>query len=323
LPRFSIVIPVLNSRATLEACLDSVHEAMQRSPDSELILMDHGSTDGSYEWLVSHYGPLAKVVQRKGGTIASLRNQGARLASGDFLCFIDSDCTIRADYLESAADVFQRVDCDATGCRCEIPSAPHWVEETWYYLHRKETGTDGYVTFINSGNLVVKKKAFDQVGGFDDRLQTDEDADLVQRLWASGFKVYEAHRVSAVHHGNPKSLVGFFRNELWRGTGMFSVGSRPYIDKVLIATLVHASLVLLGIAAGVLLHVSLADRLVIFLFLSLAVPAFAVVFRSKETGGIYRPVRSLLLYCTYFTAKAAALLVSLGKRGQSQSVGRD
>ncbi len=321
LPRFSLVVPVLNSKATLGPCLESVKQAVRKYPDSEVIVMDHGSTDGSLEWLTTECGEWAKVVQERGGTIASLRNKGARRATGEFVCFLDSDCTIGPDYLSTALAVFDQVDTDATGCRCRIPSAPHWVEETWHNLHRTMGVKDGYVRFINSGNLVVRKSSFDRVGGFDERLQTDEDSDLVQRLWASGFKVYEARAVWAVHHGNPKSLLGFLKNEMWRGTGLASARKRAYTDKILLATVAHCCLILAALAILPFLRMPLVVKLCAFAGALLAVPCVAVTFRYVSTRRVYRPARSVLLYLAYFSAKAAAILAGLG-RGEHAARGK-
>jgi len=83
MPRISIIIPVFNSMRYLGRSLPSVVEAMEDFRDTELILVDNGSTDGSYEVLQSEYGGRANVLQIKGVTIATLRNHGARVARGE------------------------------------------------------------------------------------------------------------------------------------------------------------------------------------------------------------------------------------------------
>lgn len=303
--KVSVIIPVFNSKATLKVCLDSVLAAAGHLGDAELIVVDHGSTDGSYELLCGSYGHVARIIQHRGGTIASLRNHGARLAQGEYLCFIDSDCVLSEQHLENAMRVFERVDADATGCKCDLPSSPHWVEETWAGLHRRTH--DGYVNYLNAGNFVVKRMVFERVGGFDERLPTDEDADLGGRMLAAGFSIYEAHDVSAVHLGNPKSLVGFFKKELWRGSGMFRMHRRPYLDRVFLATIVHVCLFTLGMILALALKVSPEWRIGIAISGLLPVPAATLCFRFGKSRRVYRPFRALLLYCLFFAAKGAAM----------------
>lgn len=180
------------------------------------------------------------------------------------------------------------------------------MEETWAQLHRRPR--DGYVKFINSGNFIVKKPVFDRIGGFDERLSTDEDADLGLRLGAAGFKIYESHDVAALHLRNPKSLVGFFRKELWRGSGMFRMHKRTYVDRVFLATLVHTFLVALGVLSALFLELHAGARVAVVLLALLFVPSLAVCYRFAESGKVYRPLRSLLLYCIFFAAKVVAMV---------------
>jgi len=63
--------------------LTSVVEAMEDFRDTELILVDNSSTDGSYEVLQLEYAGRAKILQIKGVTIAILRNHGTRVARGE------------------------------------------------------------------------------------------------------------------------------------------------------------------------------------------------------------------------------------------------
>jgi glycosyltransferase involved in cell wall biosynthesis len=305
-PRVSVVIPVLNSKATLRQCLDSVLEAVRSLGEGEIIAVDHGSTDGSYEMLSRDYGRVASICRQTGGTIASLRNFGARLAKGEYLCFVDSDCVLAVHHLKNAMKVFARVGPDATGCKYDLPPSPHWVEETWSRLHRRDK--DGYVNYLNAGNFIIKKSVFDRIGGFDERLPTDEDADLGLRLLAAGFRIYEAHDVSAVHLGNPKSLVGFFRKELWHGSGMFKMRRRSLSDRILWATLLHGTLVAFAIVFAFLPIVPVPARAAIVLFALSFVPGAILAYRFTKLENPTRPLRSLLLYWIFFAAKVVAMV---------------
>jgi glycosyltransferase involved in cell wall biosynthesis len=302
----SVVIPIFNSLKTLSACIGSVIIAMENYGSAELILIDNGSADGSYEMLLSNYARVAKIEQIKGATISALRNCGARLAKGSYLCFIDSDCVIRRDYFHRAMEVFSSINPAATGCSYELPELPHWIEETWHRLHQHSE--DGYVVYLNSGNFIVAKETFLKVGGFDETLMTGEDAELGQRLCNTGFQIYECHIVSAIHLGNPKSLRGFFQKQVWHGLGMFGTSRVSAFDKPVFMTFLHLSLNVLAILVLLLAPVSLRMRFVLFVVLSALAPAFAVLYRWIQQRSVIRPLRAITLYYLYFSARVWALI---------------
>ena len=205
--KFSVIMPVFNGKQHLRACLDSVLAAMASYGNAELLVIDNGSTDGSYEVLLNEYGRLARIMQIRGITVAAMRNHGAALADGEFLSFIDSDIIVRPDYFHRALDVL-RTQADATGAKVEVPESPHWIENTWYMIHTRSR--DGSVNYINSGNFLIRRSIFVAVNGFDETMIATEDSELGQRLNRHGYRVYEAHALRAIHLGGDKSLRVFF-----------------------------------------------------------------------------------------------------------------
>lgn len=90
-PLLSIVIPVYNYAHTLERAVNSV--ISQGREEVEVILVDDGSTDDSPQLcrqLASQHNNIRFVSQSNGGA-ASARNHGIRLATGDYLLFLDAD----------------------------------------------------------------------------------------------------------------------------------------------------------------------------------------------------------------------------------------
>lgn len=98
----SIIIPVYNVEQYLAECLDSIF--VNNAFKGEVICVDDGSTDGSPEILASycsHYGNL-KVIRQENAGLSAARNAGLRMATGDYVLFVDSD-----DYLaDNAIDKF-------------------------------------------------------------------------------------------------------------------------------------------------------------------------------------------------------------------------
>lgn len=99
--KFSVIVPVYNSSATIEQCVNSILDGTYS--DFELILVDDGSTDNSLEiceTLASKESRITVIHQENKGA-ASARNNGIRNSRGEYLCFIDSDDTVTEDYLHT------------------------------------------------------------------------------------------------------------------------------------------------------------------------------------------------------------------------------
>ncbi len=100
LEKVSIIVPVYNGEHFLNKCVDSVLN--QNYKNIEMILVDDGSTDRSgvicdeYE---KEY-PDIKVIHKKNGGQTSARKAGVRLASAEWVTFLDCDDWIEKDYIE-------------------------------------------------------------------------------------------------------------------------------------------------------------------------------------------------------------------------------
>lgn len=88
---FSIIIPVYNTEKYLHQCVDSV--LAQDFKDYEIILVDDGSPDNSNK-ICDEYAykfPHIQVIHKENGGLSDARNAGLKIATGDYLMFLDSD----------------------------------------------------------------------------------------------------------------------------------------------------------------------------------------------------------------------------------------
>lgn len=303
--KFSVIMPVLNGKAHLRASLDSIMTAVHGYGNVDLIVLDNGSNDGSYEILLNEYGSRVTLRQVRDMTVAGLRNCGARLADGEFLAFIDSDCEIVPDYFEQALRVL-RTCADITGAKCALDDSPHWIEKTWYEMHVQRQ--DGTVSYINSGNLVLKRQAFLRVNGFDERMVGCEDADLCERLIQAGFKIFQAHAVCAIHHGGDKTLGVFFRKHAWRSLGMFGMLKNTWMSKPLLMTFAQLFLCIAATASLFVPPTPIFLRLVYFILLVNVAPLITILYRAWQVKRPpFAPVKAILLYHVYFFARFYAI----------------
>lgn len=105
----TIIIPIFNGAPYIKRCVESI--MAQSFNHFELILVDDGSTDGSGEIcdVLALKDSRIKVIHKPNGGVSSARNEGLKLAQGQWLCFFDADDTIPNGALEAfmkAANTF-------------------------------------------------------------------------------------------------------------------------------------------------------------------------------------------------------------------------
>lgn len=115
-PTISIILPVHNTSPYLEECLDSIHK--QSFKDYELICIDDGSSDNSYEILEKYEKiiPNCKVIHQVNQGVATARNVGLDNVNGDYIIFIDSDDYVKSNYLETLYNESRKSNSDVVIC---------------------------------------------------------------------------------------------------------------------------------------------------------------------------------------------------------------
>ena len=102
----SVIVPVYNSTAYLKRCVDAI--LAQTYKDLEVVLVDDGSTDDSLD-ICREYAKndsRVKVFHKENGGSSSARNVGIKEATGEYICFCDSDDYYEPDIVENLMKVF-------------------------------------------------------------------------------------------------------------------------------------------------------------------------------------------------------------------------
>lgn len=109
-PLVSIIIPVYNAKAHLEACVQSILD--QSYKHFELLLIDDGSSDGSSGLCdkLALQSTKINVIHKVNGGASSARNAGLDIAKGVFILFIDSDDVISNNYIEAFVEASDKAD---------------------------------------------------------------------------------------------------------------------------------------------------------------------------------------------------------------------
>lgn len=116
----SVIVPIFNVESYLEACLVSIAE--QTYPKFEVLLINDGSTDYSEQMALefTKKDQRFKLHSKVNEGLSAARNFGLDLANGDYICFIDSDDTIKPKFIESLLDKSVLHNADMTFCLTEV-----------------------------------------------------------------------------------------------------------------------------------------------------------------------------------------------------------
>ena len=96
----SVVVPVFNTYLFLDRCIFSI--LAQTHKNLEILLIDDGSTDDSLQKCnaFKKMDKRIKVFHKKNGGLSSARNLGLQNATGEYICFVDSDDYVENNYIE-------------------------------------------------------------------------------------------------------------------------------------------------------------------------------------------------------------------------------
>ena len=174
----SVIVPVRNGAAHLAAALDSV--AAQQPRPAEILVIDGDSTDASAA--IAHGFPHVRVIRQTGRGLAAARNEAIRMTRHPLLAFCDADdrwttgaLAARTDALRDnprALAVIGRVMREQIAGTTPSPAQKDRVGRA--------------VPGFTPGAMLVRREAFDRIGGFDESLTIGADSDWFVRLQQSG-----------------------------------------------------------------------------------------------------------------------------------------
>lgn len=203
MPSCSIIIPVYNLAAVTRRCLDHLFALAPPSADREVIVVDDGSRDGTPA-LLAEYGDRIRVVahdRNRGYSTAC--NDGAAVATGEHLVFLNNDTIPLAGWLDALARAAEDDRVGIVGSKLLYPDGT--IQHAGIAFDQDRQPRHIYVGFpgdhpavnkprrmqmVTGGCMLIRRDLFARVGGFDATfLNGFEDVDLCLKARALGFEV--------------------------------------------------------------------------------------------------------------------------------------
>jgi N-acetylglucosaminyl-diphospho-decaprenol L-rhamnosyltransferase len=219
MPSVSVVVVTYNALPLLERSLESVQ-------GYETVVVDHGSTDGTVE-LARERFPDAKLIEQENLGFGAGMNTGMRAASGDYFLLLNADAWVVNDAVERlVAFAEDHPDAAVVGPKLLNPDGTlqrsvrgfptTWRIATEYLFLRKVAPRSRALNafygagfdhesvreaeFLGGACLLVRREAFEQVGGFDEAFfMMSEEVDWCYRFREAGWKVFFYPGAEVVH----------------------------------------------------------------------------------------------------------------------------
>jgi O-antigen biosynthesis protein len=208
----SVVVPCYNSKDFVAETLESV--LSQSYPWVDIVVVDDGSTDGSWE-VIQSFGRKVRAFRKENGGAARARNFGASRAIGQSLLFLDADDLLSPDALEGLSDTLQGREDAIAACRWEryVHEGDEWNTQP-AEIAFPLTDPDPLAAWLKGEwiagcSLLWPAAMFERLGGYDETLTADEDGDLMYRALITGAELLIAPEGESFYraHGSGRLTV--------------------------------------------------------------------------------------------------------------------
>lgn len=237
--KVSVIIITHNSGNMLYDCLNKLdrNDPHTARENSEWIVIDNASTDGSVERVLSEYPSLKVIKNSENKGFAFAANQGLRAASNEYLLYINTDVEIRPLSITRLLEVLTsdssiavvgprllRPDGSIQKSALPLPSYWDWIlqpfikikiniKEKFYQNNRWY-----YVPLIRGACFLIRKSLLEIIGGFDEEFYFYyEETDLFYRLGVMKYKIAYYPLSEVVHIGGATvKKVNFNAKKIFR-----------------------------------------------------------------------------------------------------------
>lgn len=212
----SVLIPCLQERQFIRACLESVlaFEVPAGTELLEIFIIDGGSIDGTRDVVkeMAAADSRIRLVDNPGRIQSTGLNTALKLASGDFILRLDAHSAYPRDYLALAIETSLRTGCDNVGGLFVTQQRGLGYQAALVQAlttHKFGVGDAGYRTGAREGPAdtvpygCFRRELFERIGPFDERLVRAQDYELNRRIVKAGGCVWRNPKIQVAYYPQP------------------------------------------------------------------------------------------------------------------------
>lgn len=187
-PKVTIITIVFNGKRHLEQCIGSV--LGQTYPHIRYVVIDGGSTDGSVDIIKKYTDRIAFWVSEKDNGISDAFNKGLAHCDGEVVGILNADDWYAPDAVELAVRQLEKAD-------VAFGDIQFWRDGEKEAIVKGNLAMLEWEMTLNHPTVFVKKRCYDEFGGFDTQLRCAMDYDLLLRLKVNGCRFAHVPHVLA------------------------------------------------------------------------------------------------------------------------------
>lgn len=211
MPTISVIVPAYNSEKTIQSTINSVLN--QTFSDFEIIVINDGSIDRTLQILEAFDDKRITILSFENSGAATARNRGIAHAKGNFIAFLDADDLWTSEKLADQLDVFLK--------KPTVGLVYSWSD----YINSEDDFICPGKRFVTSDNLeltyekllvsnflengstpLIRREVLEDIGYFDETLQSSQDLDLYLRI-AAKYKFETVQKVQVSYRISSGSIT--------------------------------------------------------------------------------------------------------------------
>lgn len=218
--KFSIIIPVYNDPHITD-CLKSIAQLDYSRDEYEVIIIDNNCNPEFSKTLQADQVKFNFIYIQElqpGSYIA--RNAGLQITQGDYLAFTDSDCVVDTQWLKVIEEIFNSNEVDGVMgfAKGNNRNTIAKYEQMMYEANINQFVNESRLARIDTRNFAIKRKVYETIHGFSEKLKYGGDMEYGARAHAAGLNIIFSKKV-IVHHTNPIGLYKLLQKRMRQNYG--------------------------------------------------------------------------------------------------------
>lgn len=217
LPKVSIITPSYNQDKFIEETILSIIN--QNYPNLEYIIIDGGSTDNSVEIIKKYEKYLAYWISEKDSGQSEAINKGFERATGDIVCWLNSDDILMPNALKKIKEYFEKhKDVDFVSGDLVKINENSIIYSCFFTLKQKKWYAKHGIYYVDQPSMFWKRKIFETTGLLKKDYHAAMDKELLIRIFINNFKFGHVGKILSgfrMHEGS-KSSAGDNNKDMHR-----------------------------------------------------------------------------------------------------------